>query len=473
MPVDLLRASVRELGGSIRTGATSVIEIVDGYLSRCERLNPSLNAFITIAADHARARARQADAEIRRGAYLGPLHGVPYAVKDIVATRGVPTTNGSRVTPTWMADVESTITSRLNAAGAILIGKLNLREFATGSGVLSGYGVVRNPWAADFTAAGSSSGSGAAVAARMVPLAIGTDTGGSIRGPAAACGIVGVKPTYGRVSLHGVTPLGWSLDHAGPMTVSVEDTACLLQAVAGRDELDATSAREPIPDYAAELASGVTGLRIGIPRRHFSEGAHADVVKAFDTAVGAFEALGCRVVSVDIPHADLAPAAGGIIAMSEAAAFHEKRLRESPALFDPLVRERLEVARFYTATDYIKAQRLRVVLMQEVAEAFKSCDAIAVPAYPRLTARQESAATAGSDVKPGGESRAYRASNSYIANMTGMPAMVFPCGFSAGEPALPIAIQLYGRPFEETVLFDWGTRTSRLRTGTSASRPPP
>jgi aspartyl-tRNA(Asn)/glutamyl-tRNA(Gln) amidotransferase subunit A len=469
--VDLLRTSVRELGDLLRTRKVSALESVNGYLARAEALNPELNAFITITAAHARARAAEADAEIGGGRYRGPLHGVPYAVKDLLATRGIRTTNASRVTADWAPDTESTITDRLNRAGAILIGKLNLREFATGSGVLSGFGVVRNPWGLEYTAAGSSSGSGAAVAARMAPLAVGTDTGGSIRGPVAVCGIVGLKPTYGRVSLRGVTPLGWSLDHAGSMTVLVEDAALMLQVMAGADPGDPTSAREPVPDYTADLGKGIAGVRIGLPRRHFTEGSHAAVEQAYREAVKTLESLGGMVVAVDIPHADLAPAAGGIISMAEAATFHEKRLRETPELFDPLVRERLEVARFYTATDYLKAQRVRSVLMEEVADAFESCDVIAVPAYPRLPARQEAAATAGSDVKPGSESRVYRASNSYIANMTGMPALVLPCGYSSGQPILPIALQLYGRPFDEAMLFRTGHAYQRA-TGWHTRIPP-
>jgi len=465
---DLRRTSVRELAAAIRRRRTSVIDLVEAYLSRCSRFDASLNSFITQTADHARDRARAADVEIRRGNYRGPLHGIPYAVKDIIATRGIRTTNASRVTADWVPDFDATIVRRMNEAGAILLGKLNLREFATGSGVLSGFGVVRNPWAAEFTAAGSSSGSGAAVAARLVPLAVGSDTGGSIRGPAAACGIVGLKPTYGRISLHGVTPLAWTLDHAGPMAVSAEDAAFMLRAMAGRDDLDPASAREPVPDYVGSLARGVRGVKIGLPRRHFTEGAHPDVSRAFGDAIRMFEGLGCTTIEVDIAHAHLAPAAGGLIAMAEAATYHEKRLRDSAAMFDPLVRERLEVAQFYPAVDYIKAQRVRALLIQEVTDVFKGCDVIAVPAYPRLTARHESAATAGSDVKPAGETRTYRASNSYIANMTGMPAMVVPCGFSSGQPALPIALQLYAAPFNESILFrtahayqratDWHTR---------------
>ncbi|MEO5894145.1 MAG: amidase [Vicinamibacterales bacterium] len=475
MAVDLLRASVRQLGELIRTRKASSLEIVDGFLERAERLNPALNAFITITAEHARVRARQADSDIRRGSYRGSLHGIPYALKDIIATRGIRTTNASRVTADWVPEFDATITQRLDKAGAILLGKLNLREFATGSGVLSGFGVVINPWAAEYTAAGSSSGSAAAVAARMVPMTVGTDTGGSIRGPAAVCGIVGLKPTYGRVSLHGVTPLGWSLDHAGPMAATVEDTALMLQVVAGHDPNDTTSSNETVPNYAASITRGIVGLRIGVPKRHFTEGSHPDVEKAYRDALTTLESLRASMITVDIPHADLASAAGGAIAMAEAAVFHEKRLRDTPELFDPLVRERLEVARFYTATDYIKAQRLRSVLMQEVADALTLCDLIAVPAYPRLPARQESRETAGSDVKPGPPPQGYRVSNSYIANMTGIPALVLPCGFSSGAPTLPIALQLYGRPFDEATLFRAGhayqQRTDwHLRLPPAASR---
>ena len=456
MADELVHRNARELGELIRSRQVSATEVVEAFVKRAEALNGTLNAFITITADHARTRAREVDAEIRGGRYRGPLHGIPYAVKDILATRGIRTTNGSKVTAGWIPDHESTITQRLNDAGAILIGKLNLREFATGSGVLSGFGTVHNPWALGYTPAGSSSGSGAAVAARMAPLTVGTDTGGSIRGPAAVCGIVGLKPTYGRVSLYGVTPLSWSLDHAGPMTATVDDAALMLQVMAGRDPRDPVSAADPVPDYAAAFGQGLSGLRIGLPRRHFTEGAHADVEAAFRGALQLLEKLGARVVTVDIPHADLAPAAGALIAMAEASAFHEKRLRDSPELFDPLVRERLLTARFYTAIDYIKAQRLRTILQTDVTDAFSSCDLIAVPAYPGLPSRLETPEKARTDVPSSEEKAVYRASNSYIANMTGIPALVLPCGFSSATPALPIALQLYGRLFDEAMLFRVG-----------------
>ncbi len=225
-----------ELAELIRSGDVSPVEVVTAFLDRVEELNPQVNAFITITRDHALTRAGEAEREIRAGRYLGPLHGIPYAPKDILATKDILTTNGSKVTADWVPDHESTITQRLNDAGAILIGKLNLLEFAMGSGVLSGFGPVRNPWDLDYSPSGSSSGSGASLAAYMVPLSIGTDTGGSIRGPASANGIVGLKQTYGRVSRYGVTTLSWTLDHAGPMTKTVADAAHMLKVIAGYDE---------------------------------------------------------------------------------------------------------------------------------------------------------------------------------------------------------------------------------------------
>jgi aspartyl-tRNA(Asn)/glutamyl-tRNA(Gln) amidotransferase subunit A len=256
------------------------------------------------------------------------------------------------------------------------------------------------------------------------------------------------------------------------MTATVDDAALMLQVLAGSDPRDPTTASTPVPDYAAAIRGRVTGVRIGLPRRHFTEGAHPDVEAAFREALLVLQKLGVRTVSVDIPHADLAPAAGSLIAMSEAAAFHEQRLRDSPELFDPLVRERLLTARFYPAIDYIKAQRLRTILQSEVADAFSACDVIAVPAYPALTARLETPEQARTDVRVSDAKPSYRASNSYIANMAGIPALVLPCGYSAGSPSLPIGLQLYGRVFDESMLLrvghayqqatDWHTRRPDL-----------
>lgn len=471
VPTDVLFLSVRELSARIRAGTLSPVELTDAYLARIEALNPRTNAFISVTGDLARRQAAAAEREIARGHYRGPLHGIPYAPKDILATKGVRTTNGSKVTANVVPDEESTITARMAAAGAVLVGKLNLLEFAMGSGVVSGFGPARNPWDLTRTPSGSSSGSGSALAAAMVPLSIGTDTGGSIRGPAAFCGIVGLKQTYGRVSRYGVTTLAWSLDHAGPMTRTVADAALVLQAIAGHDPHDPTTTHDAVPDYSPALSGDVRGGRIGVPSRFFTDGLSADAERLYRAALDTLRGLGATLVEVDVPHAPYATNAGWIVAMAEAAAFHERRLAESPELFDPVVRERLDAARFYTATDYIKAQRVRSLLMHEMATVFSMCDVMAVPGGGPATPL-ESPADAATDVKPGATTSRFRGGTTFLGNMTGLPALVLPCGFTPGPPALPIGLQLYGRAFDELALFrvghayeqatDWHTRRPPL-----------
>ncbi len=463
---ELCRLEARELSERFRSRELSPVEVVEAHLAHIESVDPLINSFITVTGEHARARAAEAEREIAAGDWRGPLHGVPYAPKDILATAGILTTNGSRATADWTPDYESTITERLNAAGAVLIGKLNLLEFAMGSGVLSGFGPARNPWATDYTPSGSSSGSGAALAARLTPLSIGTDTGGSIRGPAAACGVVGLKQTYGRVSRFGVTTLSWTLDHAGPMTRSAWDAAAMLQAIAGEDPLDPSSAAVPVPDYLAGLTPEVAGLRIGVPESGFYEGATEEVQAAVRAAIGMLVDDGAEVVEVSVPHAHLAGSAGWIVAMAEAATFHEKRLAEQPEDLDPLVRERLEVAKFYPATDYIKALRVRTILQREMAEVFRSCDVMITPSSLSPADPLRSEAAAASDVRAGTDPDTLtgRPGNTFIGNMTGYPALTLGCGFTAEAPRRPLALQIYGPPFSEGRLLQvahaWDARTT-------------
>lgn len=451
---ELVFMNARELAASIKSKKVSPVEVVRAYLDRIQELNPKVNAFITVTGDQALDRARQAEKDIRAGKYLGPLHGIPYAPKDILATKGILTTNGSKVTPDWKPDYESTITDRLNKAGAILIGKINLLEFAMGSGVLSGFGPARNPWNVEYSPSGSSSGSGSAIAAYMVPLSIGTDTGGSIRGPAAACGIVGLKQTYGRVSRFGVTTLSWSLDHAGPMTKTVADAATLLQAIAGPDPKDPSTRDEIVPDYSKALTQNVKGLRIGVPVKYYFENIPPEVDKSVRTAIQKLVDMGAVVVDVDIPHAKYAGTAGWIIAMADGAAFHEKRLRDKPHLFDPVVRERIEAAKFYTATDYIKAMRIRTILMHEMDQAFEKCDVMAVPGGPPA-GKLESPERARTDVKDDGflYEMLKGGETTFVGNMTGRPEIVIPCGFTSTAPTLPITIGFYAKPFDESTIF--------------------
>ncbi len=449
---DLVFQSGRELAAMIKARKISPVELTQAYLDRIAALNPKLNAFITVTKDVALAQAKQAEKDIAAGKYLGALHGLPYAPKDILATKGILTTNGSKVTADWVPNYESTVTERLARSGAVLLGKLNLLEFAMGSGTLSGFGPARNPWHTDYSPSGSSSGSGAALAAYMTPLSIGTDTGGSIRGPASFCGIVGLKQTYGRVSRYGVTTLAWTLDHAGPMTKTVADAAAMLQVIAGHDPRDPTTSREPVPDYSKALTGNVKGLRIGVPKTYFFENQNPESDKATKAAIQKLVEMGATTVDVDVPHAKYAGSAGWIVAMAEAACFHEKRLRQKPELFDPVVRERLEAAKFYSATDYLKALRVRSILQDEMAKVFEKCDVMAVPGGSPAS-KLEPPETAKSDVKPGSAAPAFRGGNTFIGNMTGYPEIVIPCGFTTAAPTLPLTIGFYAKPFDELNLF--------------------
>jgi aspartyl-tRNA(Asn)/glutamyl-tRNA(Gln) amidotransferase subunit A len=460
---------VSELAPLLKAKKLSPVELVRACLDRIEAINPKVNAFLTVTADHALSRAREAEHEIQRGRYRGMLHGIPYAPKDICATRGILTTNGSRVTADWVPDIESTVTARLAAAGAILAGKLNLLEFAMGSGQRGLHGPARNPWDLRYSPSGSSSGSGAALAAAMVPLTIGTDSGGSIRGPAKSCGVVGLKPTLGRVSRYGVTTLSWTLDHVGPMGRSVADVALMLQAIAGADPKDRSASKAAVPDFSKSLRAGVKGIRIGVPTAYFFDKVHPEVDAALRRALGVWKDQGAVLVDVLVRHARMASAASSIILGSDSAAFHQKRLKEHAGSFDALVRERLEASSFYSAVDYIKALRVRTVLIEEMQRVFELCDVLMLPAGNVAPLLEEEIVE--SDV-PRVPPLPARPDVFNLANMTGIPALVLPCGFTAGPPVLPIGIQLCAKHFEEAMLFrvghayqsatDWHRRTPPL-----------
>src|SRR5579859_3162419 len=323
---EILFRSAAELAPLLKARKLSPVEVTQAYLDRIEGVNPKVNAFITVTGEQAIEQARKAEREIAAGRYRGPLHGLPYAPKDLLATKGIRTTNGSKVTSNWIPDHESTVTTRLNRAGAILIGKLNLLEFAMGSGQVGLNGPARNPWDLSYSPSGSSSGSGAALAAGMVPLAIGSDTGGSIRGPAKSCGIVGLKPTYGRVSRFGVTSLSWTLDHVGPMARTVADVALMLQVMAGPDPQDGAAASRPVPDYSKALTGNIKGLRLGVPTEYFFEHVHPETEAALRRAIALLKERGAVLVDVKVSNAGLCSDASSVILNSEAAVFHENRL---------------------------------------------------------------------------------------------------------------------------------------------------
>ena len=425
----------------LRRREVSARDLAETCLARIEALDGRLNAFITVTRVQALARAHEMDAELSRGRDRGPLHGIPYALKDVIATRGILTTNGSQTSKDWVPAFDATVQARLEAAGGVLVGKLNLWELAMSG---AAYGEVRNPWALEYSPGGSSSGAGAAVAARLVPVAIGTDTGGSIRVPAAHCGVVGLRPTYGRVSRYGVTANAWSVDTVGPLTTSVDGTALVLAEISGPDPHDRTSAARPATGEDRRAGESLIGLRIGIPRQHFFDGTHAEIERAVHAAVSTIEQLGARAVPIDLPHAGEA-ALARTLHLVEAASCHEVRLRTQGDQIGAGLRTRLERASSYAAIDYLKALRLRTVMMDEAKQAFTSCDVFIAPTDRGLPARIESApstATAGP--------------TTFFASMTGLPALAVPCGFSSGSPPLPISMQLHAPPFGESVLFRVG-----------------
>ncbi len=450
---ELYFQSAAELAPLIQSRKISPVDLVRACLAQIDKTNPKVNAFLTVVGDRAMQQAREAEREIRAGRYRGPLHGIPYAPKDICATKGIRTTNGSRVTADWIPDHESTVTERMNQAGAILIGKLNLLEFAMGSGQKGLNGPARNPWNLSYSPSGSSSGSGAALAAGMVPLTIGTDSGGSIRGPAKSCGVVGLKPTYGRVSRYGVTTLSWSLDHVGPLARSVADIARILQVMAGADPKDPTASKAAVPDYSKALAGKVKGLRMGVPSEHFFTHVHPDTDRALREAIFTLKRMGVEVVEVKVQNAAMCSAASAILLGSESAAFHQKRLKEQADQFDPLVRERLEAATFYSAIDYIQALRIRTTMIEEMRRVFRSCDVLMLPAgnaAPKLDTE-----ITGTDLPPD-PPPAPRPDAVNLANVTGIPSLVLPCGFTTASPTLPLGIQFCARHFDEATLLRIG-----------------
>jgi aspartyl-tRNA(Asn)/glutamyl-tRNA(Gln) amidotransferase subunit A len=370
-------------------------------------------------------------------------------LKDIFAMRGVQVTGGSKVLGRWMPDYDATVVARLKAAGAIFVGTLNLYEFATGAVLNPHYGPTHNPWHLDHTTGGSSTGSGAAVAAGIVYGSLGTDTGGSVRIPASLCGLVGLKPTYGRVSRYGVLPLSWSLDHVGPLTRTVRDTALLLSVIAGHDPNDATSSRLPVPDYVASLTGKVAGLRVGVPREFFFEGLNADVQPAVEQAIQQFTSLGVQVSEVSWASIQQVPALYAI-SLAEGAAAHEQWIRTQAEGYGADIRERMRLGLLVPATAYLKAQRMRMVLVRDLERILRDVDVLVTPTSaipaPKLDAGP------GEIGAPTGPMRSVLRRLTQPFNVTGSPAVTVPCGFS--RDGLPIGLQLVGRPFEEARLLN-------------------
>jgi aspartyl-tRNA(Asn)/glutamyl-tRNA(Gln) amidotransferase subunit A len=449
---DLVWLTAVELVERYRAGALSPVDVVAAHLDRIEQLDRRLNSYITVTADRARTQAAEAARRYAGKASLSPLDGVPFAAKDIFATRGIPTTHGSKLGRGHVPDQTATAVERLEGGGAVLLGKLNLLEYATGSGTDSGFGPARNPWNLERDPGGSSSGSGAALAAGLATLSLGTDTGGSIRNPAARCGVVGLKPTYGRVSRHGVTPLAWTLDHAGPMARSVRDVARALRLLAGADPRDASSAEEPVGGYEEALPAtpSLAGRRFAVPPELLVD-SDPQVRAVFDETVRTLESLGARRVEASLPSAVAMNIATEVLIGAEAAAYHEENLRraERRGQMDPAVRMYATSGRFYLATDYVKAQRLRLQLQAELEAALSQADVLVCPTDPTLTPKIGDASRLG-----GRELMWFEYGTVNLGNLTGAPALAVPCGFT--PDGMPVGLQLYGRAFGEEGLLAFG-----------------
>ncbi len=455
-----------QLSEKIHQRQLSPLEVTQAYLDRIQRVDPQLNSFITLTAERALAEAREAEGQIVRGKYRGPLHGIPLAHKDLVATRGIRTSCGSKVLKNHIPQDPATVMERLQAAGAILLGKLNMNEFAT---IVPSpfFGPVRNPWNLDHSPGGSSSGSGAAVAAGLCAGSLGTDTGGSIRIPAAFCGTVGLKATYGRISLFGVFPLSWSLDHIGPMTRTVLDAALMLQVLAGHDPKDGSSSPTATSDYTSGLTKGVKGLRLGIPLSFFPDLTDPEVEEAFTEAVKVFADLGAHIEEVQLPNLEACWSTAQVIIGAEASVWHEPYLQNQAEDYAPDVRKFLERGRSTLASDYIKAQQARARLRQEMLEVFARLDALLTPGAlippPPHSAR--------SVTVKGREVRLLEALVSATCpwNLTGQPALTLPCGLNAS--GLPLALQIVGKPFDEATVLRIG-HAYEAQTSWQKKRPP-
>ena len=446
--------TIAELGDMIRAKEVSPVEVTQIYLDRIEAQNERLGAYITIMADAAMTQARAAEREIQSGRYSGRMHGIPIAVKDIIYTRGVLTSAGSKVLADHVPDEDSTLVERLDAAGSVLLGKLNLSEFAIGGTIDHPFGTPRNPWNTDHTAGGSSSGSGVATAGGLCAGALGSDTGGSIRGPAGFCGLAGIRPTYGRVTRHNVVPMCWSLDTIGPMTRTVEDCAIMLQAIAGHDRRDATSSTTPVPDYVGGLIGDVTGLKVALPREMFDfEALDSEVKQAVGRAVNVLVELGASSDEISLPTSERSGAVFIANADVDCAAFHSEWLRTRPDDYDWNTRTRLESASLTPAVSYIKTQRARALIRREMLEALEEHDVIVMPTGP-VPAPTIEASTG----KPGGfyQGRLDLGRRRYTspAPLAGLPALSVNCGFS--EAGLPIGMQIVAKPFAEDLLFRIG-----------------
>ncbi len=438
------RATITELARRLRRKEISPVELTCACLERIEKLNPALNAFITVMAESASAEARIAEDEISRGEWRGPLHGIPIALKDLIDTTGTRTTAASQLFEKRVPGENAEVVRRLRQAGAVILGKNNLHEFAYGgSSLVTFFGDVHNPWNPEHIAGGSSGGSAAAVAAGLCYAAIGTDTAGSIREPAALCGCVGIKPTYGRVSARGVIPLSWSLDHVGPLAATVGDAAVVLQAIAGYDALDVSSADVPVADYVSGLREETKNLRVGVPRAHFYDGLDDEVRAAAEQALAVIESLVADVRDVQVE-----VSSDRTVQAAESLAYHADHVAQTPELYQPETLRRIQSGRKISAAEYISRRREMDEERRRSGGMFGDLDLLVTPTTPIP-------APAIADLKK--DPAALRPAelvllrNTRPFNVWGLPAISVPCGFT--KSGLPIGLQIAGAHWREDLVL--------------------
>ncbi len=444
---DLCYLSILELSEKIKLREISPLEVIESHLAQIDKLNPIINAFITVCHDGAREAAKQAEKDIADSKYRGPLHGIPFGVKDIINSEGVLTTHGSSFYTENIPGEDAECVRKLKEAGVILIGKCNTHEFAAGSTTKNPhYGACGNPWDPSRVPAGSSGGSGSAVAAFLWSGALGTDTGGSVRGPGAICGAVGLKPTYGRISLRGVFPNATSLDHVGPLARSARDCALLLQGLAGFDPADPASAHLPVPNFSAEIQEGVNGLRLALCPDLVQVEIDGPIMEAFEIALEIYRELGARIETVSCPFAEELNSQRWPIADAELLSVHRENLEKHPEKFGEDLVNRLENAKKTTMDMYIQACQQRVTLRRKSEALFAPYDGVLLPGYPCVAAPIDStmATVNGKEVPFMGLARNLTGPH----NFTGFPVVSVPTGFSPVHK-LPMAMQIMGLPGAE------------------------
>jgi len=456
---DVENLTIAGLAPEIKDRKVSPVEVTRLFLERIERINPILNAYVTITADDALADATRAENEIGHGGYRGPLHGIPFSIKDNIATNGVRTTAGSKILDQWKPDFDATVVAKLKEAGAVILGKTNLHEWALGGTTINPfYGTTRNPWDLNRIAGGSSGGSAAAVALSLCLGSIGTDSAQSVRNPGSMCGIIGLKPTYGRISQYGTVPGtgAYSCNHTGILTKNVEDAAIVLQAVAGHDQQDPLSADKPVANYRASIGRNIKNLRVGILRGYFEEDMAREVKETFREAIAVLQRLGMETEDVTIPHMDLMPAVKVCTSRVENASAHERNLRTRARDYSKQTLYAYLSALLVPASAYLMAQRVRRMICDEFHDLLKRVQLFALPTVPFAVPTIDECNSGwlnidGKTIRRQDERGGADSFCTIPFNVTGFPSMSVPCGFA--KAGTPIGMQIASGPFHEELIF--------------------